>query len=350
MLFQPRSDLAQLLINARHGAVQLGDGQRRADAGHHIFALGVHQVLAIKFLGAGGRIAREAHAGSAGFAQISKDHALHIHCRSQVIGDLVHAPVMAGALVVPGTEDGITRQRQLLHRILRKIALGVLANDFLRRAGDFFQRPPIEIGIVFGAAALLCGLQHLLKFMLGDFQHDAAEHLDEPPIGIPGKAWIVAAARQRFHAFIIEAEIQDGIHHSRHRGRRARAHAHQQRIFSGTEFLPLQLLQPRQRRTHLLIQARRNFAAAAHVLAASGSLNGEARRHRQSGVGHLRQPGALAAQLGLHVFVAIRLARAKEKYVAGTGLGGLLRRFGDLSCHFFSGKLQLYKNCHPDRA
>src|ERR1017187_2865718 len=39
---------------------QFGDGVRRTDAGHHVFALRVFQELAVEFLLAGGGVAREA--------------------------------------------------------------------------------------------------------------------------------------------------------------------------------------------------------------------------------------------------------------------------------------------------
>ena len=38
----------------------------------------------------------------------------------------------------------------------------------------------------------------------------------------------------------------------------------------------------------------------------------ETRRHRQAGVGHFRQPGALAAERVLHVAFSFRLAAAKK--------------------------------------
>ena len=56
---------------------------------------------------------------------------------------------------------------------------------------------------------------------------------------------------------------------------------------------------------------------SAHVFAAGLGLDGESRRHRQAGVGHLGQAGALAAQHVLHLAVAVGLAAAEEVYVLG---------------------------------
>ncbi len=49
-----------------------------------------------------------------------------------------------------------------------------------------------------------------------------------------------------------------------------------------------------------------------HVLAAGFGLDGEAGRHGQSGVGHLGQAGALAAEFVFHLAVTFGVSVAKE--------------------------------------
>src|SRR5574337_832429 len=56
----------------------------------------------------------------------------------------------------------------------------------------------------------------------------------------------------------------------------------------------------------------------AHVFAAGLGLDGEPRRHGKPRVGHLRQPGAFAAQLVLHLAVAVGLAAAEEIHIFRT--------------------------------
>ena len=50
----------------------------------------------------------------------------------------------------------------------------------------------------------------------------------------------------------------------------------------------------------------------AHVLAAGFGLDGEAGRHGKSGVGHLGQAGAFAAELVLHLAVTFGVSVAEE--------------------------------------
>ena len=195
--------------------------------------------------------------------------------------------------------------------ILRKVALGVLLDDLLVFRDHFLQRLGIEIGIELGFFLLLLGVEHFVESRLRNLQHHVAEHLDQAAIGIVGKAWIVAALRQCLDALIVEAEIENRVHHARHGKLRARAHAYQQRILALAEFLALQLLQLGQRLFHLAVNFLRN-ASVPHVFATGLGLDGEAWRHWQAGVRHLGQAGAFSAEIVFHLAVAIGLAAAEE--------------------------------------
>ena len=103
------------------------DGDRSANAGDHVFALRVHQELAVEFLGAGRGIASKAYAGAAGIAEIAEDHGLHVDRGAQHVVNVVDAAIVLGAVVLPGTEHGIARHGELLVGVLGKVALGVLS-------------------------------------------------------------------------------------------------------------------------------------------------------------------------------------------------------------------------------
>ena len=62
VLFERLLDFEQLLVDLPVPLRHLGDRLRRADAGHHVFALGVDEKLAVELVLAGRRIARERHA------------------------------------------------------------------------------------------------------------------------------------------------------------------------------------------------------------------------------------------------------------------------------------------------
>ena len=71
----------------------------------------------------------------------------------------------------------------------------------------------------------------------------------------------------------------------------------------------------------------------AHVLATSFRLDREPWRHGQSRIRHLRQAGALAAEIVLHLAVAIGLAVAEEVNIFGCVLVFFLNfGFGEGQC------------------
>ena len=256
-------------------------------------------------------IAGEAHAGAAGLAQVAEDHGLHVDRGAQHVVDVVDAAIGLGAIVQPGAEHGVTRHHQLLVRVLRKLALGVLLHDFLVVGDDFLQRLGVEIGVELDLLLLLLAVEHFLERMLGNVEHHRAEHLDQAAIGVVGEARIVAELGQAFDRLVVQAEVEDGVHHARHGKLCARAHADQQRIVGSAQLLALQLFQPAQSFVHLAIDFGGNRVAL-HVLAASFGLDGEAGGNGESGVGHLGQAGAFAAEFVFHLAVTLGMSVAEE--------------------------------------
>ena len=70
-----------------------GDRQRRANAGHDVFALRVDQELAVELVLARGRIARERDACARVIAHIAEHHRLAIHSRPEQAGDVFNLPI-----------------------------------------------------------------------------------------------------------------------------------------------------------------------------------------------------------------------------------------------------------------
>src|SRR3546814_11647731 len=78
------------------------------------------------------------------------------------------------------------------------------------------------------AAILLGELEDLLEVMVVDFEHHVAEHLDEAAVAVVGEAPVTGGLGEAFHRLVVEAEVEDGVHHARHRGARAGAHGHKE--------------------------------------------------------------------------------------------------------------------------
>ena len=54
-------------------------------------------------------------------------------------------------------------------------------------------------------------------------EHHIRIHSDETAVAIEGKASVAREFRETFNRFVIQAEVQNRIHHAGHRGARARA-------------------------------------------------------------------------------------------------------------------------------
>ena len=181
-------------------------------------------------------------------ALVAEDHLLDVDRGAPVVGDAVDAPVGRGALAVPRVEDGADGLLELLARLGRELV------ELLEAARELAQRLDVELGVVLDAAVGLHALDLVLEALALDAAHDVAEHLHEAPVGVPREALVLGLARQPLHRLVVEAEVQDGVEHARHRLARARAHRHQQRVLGVAELLARALLERRQRLVDLLVE------------------------------------------------------------------------------------------------
>jgi hypothetical protein len=128
-----------------------------------------------------------------------------------------------------------------------------------------------------------------------DAHDEGAVHLNEAPIGVPGETAVAAPRRQPHHRHVVEAEVEDGIHHPRHGHRRTRPHRDQQRSGGVAEAAVGQRLDPLQGLGDLILQPA-GMSVTIPELPADRRRKGEARRDRQAEPAHFGKAGTLAAQ------------------------------------------------------
>ena len=150
--------------------------------------------------------------------------------------------------------------------------------------------------------------------MMLEAEHHVGIHGDEAAIAVIGEAAIAGHFRQRLDRLVVEAEIEHGIHHARHRGAAAGAHRDQQRIFGIAERLAGQLADMVERLFDLRLQFLRIGFVVRVEIGADRGRNGEAGRHRQAEIGHLGEIGALAAQQIAQARFAFGLAVAEGEH------------------------------------
>ncbi len=152
----------------------------------------------------------------------------------------------------------------------------------------------------------------MLKDVAVHVQYNIGVHLDETPIGVVGKALIATLSNDALNGVVIETEVEDCIHHSRHRGASTGTHRNQQWVLRVTKFFIHQLLDLSQILIDLILQTSRVVAVVLVELGADFRGKGETGRNRQADTGHFRQVGTLATQQIFHVTAPFGFAVTEE--------------------------------------
>ena len=158
-----------------------------------------------------------------------------------------------------------------------------------------------KVGVEQIALGVLAALDDVLEAVGIDVEHDVGIHLDETAIAVIGEALVARRLGERQHRFVVEAEVEDGVHHARHRGAGARTHRNQQRIGGVAEHMAGRLADRRQRLVDLAGEFGRIGAPVGVKVGADFGGDGEAGGDRQAERSHLGEIAALAAQQIAHV-------------------------------------------------
>ena len=311
VLLQPGGNGGELGVHLGHVAGKLLEGLGGPDAGHDVLALGVDQVVPFDLRLAAGGVARHGHPGGAVVAHVPEDHGLDVHRGAQVVGDAGRVAVVHGALAVPGLEDRLGGQAELLLGIG-----GEAAGQPAELGHDLLEARRRQLGI--GGHALLRPVlsQHLLEDLVGPAQHHRAEHLHEAPVGVIHEALVTGEAGEAGGDLIVEADVEHRVHHPRHRELGPRPAGHQQWLLRIAEPLAGGLLHPVQRLLDLLPASGGKRLVPSQVSEACLGGHGEPGRHRHPQPGHLTEVGPLPPEEAAH---ALPIAA-----VALLGLGDLI--------------------------
>ncbi len=169
-------------------------------------------------------------------------------------------------------------------------------------------------------------VEDLLEVVVADAEHHVGIHRDEAAVGIVGEALVAGFLCQRLDRLVVEAEVEHGVHHARHRGACARAHRDEQRVLAVAERLAGNAADLRERGVDLVLQVLRIGLAVGVVVGADLGGDGETGRHRQAEIGHLSESRALAAEQVAHIGAPFGLAVAETIDPLPLGLHRFLRR------------------------
>ena len=286
---------------------------RGTNTGHNVFTLGVNQIFAVINVFTGRGVAREADTGSAVIAGITEDHGLYVNGCTPVTRNIVQFAVSNGFLNHPGLEHGADTGPQLFPRILR--------NDFVQSDTDFFiffnqffQIIGSQICIGFIAFGFFHSFQSMFKFIDVGFQNYVGIHHQETTIRVIGKSFVIGSFGQTFNGFIIQTEVQNGIHHTGHRNAGAGTNREEQRVVGITEFFAHNFFNTGNGITNLIFQIGGILMVIVVIVGADFGRNRKSGRHRQTDLVHFRKVGTFTAQEISHRGIAFGFAVSKCIY------------------------------------
>ena len=315
MVFQNAADGKQLFVRGRHHLGEVRHGIGRAHAGDDVLALRIHQKFSVEnFLAARG-IARERDAGAGPVARVPEDHRLHVHRRAPFRGNVIFLAVKNRAFVHPRAENGADRAFELLPRIRREVAARAILDELLEAKNEFPQLDDAELRIArvglfehFRLHGVNDGFERFV-ILIGKLlhaEHDVAVHLHEAAIAVPGEAFVLRHAGERFDGVVVQTEIQNRVHHAGHRFARARAHGDEQREPRRvSEFLSELFFDVADGGAHVRHQRFRIRLSVLVIICADVRADREAGRNRQPDAGHFRKIGAFPAKKIAHLRVSV---------------------------------------------
>ena len=102
-----------------------------------------------------------------------------------------------------------------------------------------------------------------------DVEHRLAEHLQQPPVGVPGEPLVAADLGQALDAGVVQPDVEHRLHHPGHREHRPGTDAHQQRVVPVAQPPAEVVLQLTQRHRHLHPQLARFLPGSRYARHAS---------------------------------------------------------------------------------
>ncbi len=326
MRFQLLIDIHQLLEDPREDffhrqrvstgfkACLLGQILWRADTGDHILALRIHQKFAIEDLFARGRVTGEGHTGRAVVAHIAEHHGLNIDGGAPACRNIMQTAIGNGALVGPAVEHRTDCSPELILDILREGTAEFLRHLCLILADQIFPVIRRKVRVEQIAFFLFQDFQQLFEMEMIDAEHDVGIHLDKAAVAVIGKPLVPALRFQPLHGLVIQAEVENGIHHARHGRAGAGADGDEKRLSRIAKAATDRGLNPLDRRLHLARQCLRIGLVVFKINRADFRGDGKARGDRQAEVAHFGEVCALAAKKIAHVGGAVRLSITKRIY------------------------------------
>ena len=303
MVFESFANFEELVVNFGQYFCHLGDGHRSTNACNDVFALSVHKEFAHKSGFAGSRVTGERNAGTAIVAHVAECHHLNVYSGTPAVRNVVVHSVNVCTGVVPASEYGFDSFKELFLRIGGEVLADLFLVFGFELGCQFFKIFGGEFDVVGYALLFLHLVDESFKIFLADFHNDVGEHLNKSSVAVPSPSGVTGLLCKHFYDLLVQSEVEDGVHHTRHGCSCARTNGNEKRIFEVAELLAGDLLHLFDVFHDLRLNLGIDLLSVLIVLSASFGGNSEALGNGKTDIGHFRKVCAFAAQKFTHFCV-----------------------------------------------
>ena len=163
----------------------------------------------------------------------------------------------------------------------------------------------VQLGVHLDTLFSLHLVDDFLELRLGQLHNHVAEHLNETAVAVVSEAGVAGLGSQALDHFVVQAQVQDGIHHAGHGSAGTGTDGNQQGVGNVAELLAGDVFHLADVFIDVGHDLMVDLTAVFVVLGAGFGGNGEALGNRHTSVGHFGQVGAFAAEDVTHVAVTL---------------------------------------------
>ena len=189
-------------------------------------------------------------------------------------------------------EDCVHRGVELLPGIRGEVPQ-VVRDDALIGTTQGLELSQIKVG---GVPLATDSGRDPLKTGAVDSQHHVAEHVEKTTVGVPGKGGVVGESGETLDGFLVQAQVEHGVHHSRHGDRRPGSNGQQQGAVCVPKGFPCELANLLDSRADLASQALGPRPLVGEAVVADGGGNGESGGDRKAQPGHFGEVGSFTTE------------------------------------------------------
>ena len=303
MVFESFANFEKLGVNFGQYFSHLGDGHRSTNAGNDVFALSVHKEFAHESGFAGGGVTGERNAGTAIVAHVTECHHLNVYSGTPAVRNVVVHSVDVCAGVVPASEHGFDSFEKLFLRIGGEILADLFFVFRFELVCQLFKIFGSEFDVVGYALLRLHLIDECFEIFLTDFHNDVGEHLNKSSVAVPSPSGVTGLLCKHFNNLLVQAEIEDGVHHTGHGRSCSRTNGNEKRIFEIAEFLSGDLFHLFDVFHDLRLNLGIDLFSVLIVLSAGFGRNSETLGNGKTDIGHFCKVCAFAAQKFTHFCV-----------------------------------------------